>query len=294
MIKYIKRKEIDVVKYDYCIENSLQSRTYAFSWYLDIVTDNWDALVLDDYEAVMPIPWKQKFFLKHISQPPFCQQLGVFSLTDITANEQNKFLKKIPLKILKISLSLNAQNFSNTLSTERKNYILNLKNDYKTILKSFSKGRKHAVKVGVKNELMINAISIVDLIEIKEKFYSHGNFSKDIIEKLANYTMSIDKGFCVGVFKEDILLGGGFFLKSNNRITYLFSSFNTEGRNYQAASFLISNVIQDYQNTEFIIDFEGGNIPNIGSFFRSFGAVNENYYHLKYSVIHSFLQYRKI
>ena len=46
MIKYVKRNELDIEKYNACVENSLQSRVYGFSWYLDIVADHWDALVL--------------------------------------------------------------------------------------------------------------------------------------------------------------------------------------------------------------------------------------------------------
>ncbi|MDA9093212.1 hypothetical protein N9J92_05085, partial [Polaribacter sp.] len=68
MIHIIERKDLDVDKYDACIADSVQSRIYAFSWYLDVVTDNWDILILNDYEAVMPLPWKQKYFLKYITQ----------------------------------------------------------------------------------------------------------------------------------------------------------------------------------------------------------------------------------
>ena len=57
---YIKRKELNVSKYDACIENSVQEKIFGFSWYLDIVADQWDVLVLDDYKAVMPIPWRKK------------------------------------------------------------------------------------------------------------------------------------------------------------------------------------------------------------------------------------------
>ena len=80
MITYIKRKDLEVEKYDACIENSLQSRVYAFSWYLDIVADNWDVLVLDDYKAVMPIPWKKKYFIRYVHPPLWLLELGVFSL----------------------------------------------------------------------------------------------------------------------------------------------------------------------------------------------------------------------
>ena len=47
MIRLIKRHQLDEIKYNNCIEKSLQSRVYAFSWYLDIACKNWDILIHD-------------------------------------------------------------------------------------------------------------------------------------------------------------------------------------------------------------------------------------------------------
>ena len=46
MIKYVRRKDLDIKKYNNCIEKSIQSRIYAFSWYLDVVAENWSVLVV--------------------------------------------------------------------------------------------------------------------------------------------------------------------------------------------------------------------------------------------------------
>ena len=67
MIRYLTENEIDFKKYDQCIANALNSRIYAYSWYLDIVADkNWDVLVLNDYEAVMPMPKRKRYFINYI------------------------------------------------------------------------------------------------------------------------------------------------------------------------------------------------------------------------------------
>ncbi len=282
MIQYIKRKDLDILKYDVCIENSIQSRIYGFSWYLDIVADNWDVMVLDDYKAVMPIPWKSKYGLKYISQPYFCQQLGVFSKEKFTKEIQEEIIKKIPKKFVKVSLNFNSDNFLTSNMKPLKNYILILNNTYDTLFKAFSKGRKHAVKVGQKNQLLLNKTTISELIDMKKEFYAHGNFPIIVLEKLTNYVLENNKGFILGVFKDGSLIGGGLFLKSKNRITYLFSSFNMDGRKLQAASFLISNIVKKYENSNAILDFEGGNLPNIGSFFKSFSSKDEGYSHLNY------------
>ena len=55
-----------------------------------------------------------------------------------------------------------------------------------------------------------------------------------------------------------------------------------DGRKLQAASFLISNIVKQYENSNLILDFEGGNLPNIGSFFKSFSAKDEGYSNLNY------------
>ena len=63
-LKHLKREDIDVKKWDDIIKNAVQSRIYAFSWYLDAMTDGkWSALVIDDYVSVFPILVKNIFLL---------------------------------------------------------------------------------------------------------------------------------------------------------------------------------------------------------------------------------------
>ncbi|MBU3009865.1 hypothetical protein KO506_00430 [Polaribacter vadi] len=283
MIEYIKRKDLEDAKYNACIKNSIQSRIYAFSWYLDIVADNWDVLVLDDYDAVMPIIWSQKYLIKYIAQPPFCQQLGVFSLDEISEEIQQNFIAKIPLKYLKVQLVFNSKNLI-IKKNLRVNYVLDLSNEYSEVKKQFSKGRKHAIKVAEKNCLTIKDVNISSLIEIQKQHYNY-IISETKFKNLAIALINKNKGQVLGVFKDDVLIGGGFFIKSKSRIIYLYSSFNADGRKYQAASFLINYVIQKNIKSNFYLDFEGGNLPNIGKFYRSFGAEQEDYSFLERTLL---------
>ena len=106
-IKYIHREHLDEEKYNQCIDTSLQSKIYAFSWYLDIVCDNWDVLVLDDYEAVMPIPWRKKYGIKYVYPPFWVLQLGVFSNEVI---DENEFLTPLFNKFKFVELRMNTHN----------------------------------------------------------------------------------------------------------------------------------------------------------------------------------------
>lgn len=231
----------------------------------------------------MPIPWRKKYFIKYISQPYYCQQLGVFSQKSISKEIQENFMIKIPAKFVKVSLNFNSDNFFVSDMERKKNYILSLKNSYEILFKSFSKGRKHAIKVGVRNDLFVAKTTLLPLVNIKKKFYNYEGFSEEKLQLINKEVLENDKGFVLGVFNKEELLGGGLFLVSNNRIVYLFSAFNDEGRKQQAASFLIKSIIEKNEKSDFILDFEGGNLSNTAKFFKSFGSEIEEYHQISYS-----------
>jgi hypothetical protein len=280
-INYIKRKDLDIEKYDACIEQSTQSRIYAFSWYLDIVADKWDALVLEDYKAVMPIPWKRKFGIKYVVQPYFCQQLGVFSKDEFSLKKELLFLKKVKQKFLKISYSFNSYNFIDIGNTKRINYLLSLDKDYESLFKGFNKGRKHAVKKGIKNKLFVDKVSLENLLDIQSQNYVYAGFNSSILERIIEKSLKNKTGFLQGVFFEDELLGGTFFIKTEKAIYYLFSTYSAKGKKLQAPSFMINYILEKYSNSDLIFDFEGGNLPNIATFFKSFGTKKEFFFQLK-------------
>ena len=286
MIHYIKRKDLNVVKYDACIAHALQSRIYAYSWYLDIVADNWDVLVLNDYEAVMPIPWKQKYFIKYVAQPLFCQQLGIFSKETLPKELQDKLIKSIPNKFLKVSLNFNADNqVSGSNTTVKSNFLLPIENTLIENYKKFNKNRKRSLKKSQNNFLYVDVVNINALLLMAEKEKKYlKNFKFTTLIKLITPLQDLEKGFLLGVYsKENELLGGAFFLKEKHRITYLFSVMNAEGKRLNAATFLIYDVLNTYIDKGWLMDFEGSNISGVADFFQSFGAKTANYSHLLFA-----------
>ena len=63
-IQFLKRDKIDEQKWNNAVEQSLNSLPYAYSWYLDSVAENWAALVLGDYQTIMPLVWLHKLGIK--------------------------------------------------------------------------------------------------------------------------------------------------------------------------------------------------------------------------------------
>ena len=57
---HLRNSEIDRTNWDNCIAQSANQLTYAHSWYLDVVSPQWEALVDENYDYVMPLPVKWK------------------------------------------------------------------------------------------------------------------------------------------------------------------------------------------------------------------------------------------
>ena len=46
-LKFIENINLNREKWDRCVERSINKKIYVLSWYLDIVCDNWDALIFN-------------------------------------------------------------------------------------------------------------------------------------------------------------------------------------------------------------------------------------------------------
>ena len=285
MIQFISRKELDTEKYNYCIKKSKNCRIYAFSWYLDVVAEFWDVLVLKEYQAVMPLPWKRKYLIKYVYCPVWTQQLGIFSNKEVTENLIEQFVEKIPKKFQKITISLNSGNVTSLYSSiYKRNYILNINASFEKSMENFNSNRKRVLKKS--RNIVIRPLSEIDrLIETARVFYSFLNYSDADYKKLkllSEVLKNKNKCILLGAYnKEEELLGGVFFLKDDYRITYLFSVATNQGKKFNITTHLICFILKNKKYSNHILDFEGSVETGIEKFYKSFGAEDEGYNQLK-------------
>ncbi len=288
MVTYLAHHQIDFEKYNNCIRNAKNHLLYAESWYLNIVAPNWDLLVLSDYEAVMPLPKREKYGIHYLFVPPWVQQLGVFSTTISTPEIVLKFIENIPSKFRYQNIYFNYKNtIKRKFVTIRYNYTLPLYDSYGKIYANFRKGRKSSLQNAKQQNLVVknckNADKLITIFkENKGQEIKRNKNDYDLLTEIVLIGLMQNKVAVYEVFdKDENLLGGAIFLISKHRITYLFSAINELGRKLNSNSFLINTVIEKYAKTNIIFDFEGSMVPNIASFFKSFGAVKEHYYDYK-------------
>jgi len=262
---------------------------YAESWYLDIVSPNWEALMLGDYEYVMPLPVKKKYGISFLVQPPLTQQLGIFSSNIIDEKIVVSFIKKIPYR--SYHLCFNEQNTYNK-GIKLPNYILNLNKDYDTIFSNYSKNTKRNVNkassypIDIKTE--VTADEFLKFYHTTEKNYRE---PKEKVNRLLKESFEKGKITIYGAYNADNkLISALCLLHSKQRIIYWLPVSNKEGKDTLAMFSIVDKIIKNYANSNFMLDFYGSTIQTIARFYESFGAEINFYSEIKYLSINDFIK----
>ncbi|MCB2208112.1 MAG: GNAT family N-acetyltransferase [Bacteroidetes bacterium] len=300
MIRYIKNNDIDTDKWDECIQHSFNGNVYAYAWYLDIVHENWDALVQDDYERVMPLPVSRKFRISYIYQPFFVQQLGVFSKSILTPEIVQDFICNIPKKFKLVDINLNSYNTPDRNLfhiSPNKNHVLDLINKYATLSEKYATNTKRNLKKSLKYNLsLVKGIKPETLIQLfrnnkGKEIKNWGETEYQRLHRLMYMAIYKGRGVVYGVFNEhNQLCAGAFFLKSNNRLIFLFSATNQQAKETAAMTFLIDSVIREFAPGKLVLDFEGSNDTNLSRFYKGFGAKEVTYPRLRINNLNVFFK----
>ncbi len=282
-IQYLLHSQIDTLKWDNCITHAANGLLYASAAYLNSMAGQWHALVLNDYEMVMPLPARKKFGIYYLFQPSITPALGVIG-NGVTPEIINAFLNKIPNKFKVWDISFNSSNtlvFDKGIIVKRNNYILNLQLPYHQLHQNYSENIKRNIAKAVKNGCIIkNEILFEEVADIcKKEFPKFTNVENGLFEKLHNvFEQYKNTSASYGVFsKEGILLSACIFLFYKNRAIYWLVGNTLESKQYGASSLLVDSFIKDHAGKNIILDFEGSDTESVADFYKKFGAVPEPY-----------------
>jgi len=291
MLRYIKHNQIDKRKWDYCISNASNGIIYAYSWYLDITCENWDAIVNEDYSSVMPVTKGKKYLMDYIYPPFFTQQLGIFSMHEINEQLCHDFLLAIPPVYRFIEMNLNIANkwVPSSYNMHRNtDYILTLGKSYDEIKKNYSDHHKRNLRKAHSNNLsLFRHQEIPVLIEMfrqnRGRYIStlkneNYNTLKVLIENAASRNMAR-----VWSVHDDsgMPCAGCVFFESHQNGIFIFSSNTTRGKELGAMYFLIDQYIREFCVLLKSFDFEGSNNPELGRFYKGFGSEEFVYLQIK-------------
>lgn len=302
-IRFISREDINVKAWDEAVLKSNTGLPYAYCWYLDAMAGpNWSALVLGDYEKVMPLPWNRKLLgWKQLYQPAFCQQLGVFG-EKVDYMDLATFLVTIPKAFRYVHLNLHAYEAmafaKNIPGTWRRkiNLILPLDQPYETLQMGFSKSlrkriRKAEQQLYLKKEGSPEALIDFYRKELKGKVH----LPDETYQKLPILFHGLLDRQMADIYQVcneyDQPVSMGIFPKTEKRIINLFGASNAKGRAAYAMHFLLAKVMEEHCESNLLFDFEGSEVPGVAEFFRSYGPTEQAFIEFKRDNLPGLIRY---
>ena len=300
-IEYKAYHELDFVKWDNCIAGSSNGLIYGYSWWLDRMARQWDALVLNDYEAVMPLTWHKKFGITYLYQPFVTAQLGIFGNHPGAALVES-FLQAIPSKFQYWDFNLNHQNMFHLKQFElhqRKNFVLNLESSYDDIYKGYRENIKRNIRraenLGCKPFVGFDVEKMIALVVEQMKTFTRdedGNMGR--FREIYNYLHRRQQSNTYGILsKKGELIASCVFVYSHNRAYYILVGNHPDGRTIGASHMLVDAFIKDNAQKKLLLDFEGSDIPGLAFFYSSFGAQEENYAAIRLNRLPWYLKWLK-
>ncbi|GAB3908278.1 hypothetical protein GCM10028803_43590 [Larkinella knui] len=293
MLRYLARHQIDANAYDRCVALSPQRLIYAFSWYLDVVSPGWTALVEGDYERVMPLPVHKRYGVKAIIQPLFCHQLGLFSSFDTTDTATiSRFLQALHQHVRYVpSYQFNAAS-SPLISHDSSqlipltNHVLNLQKPYSELAAAYSKDRKTNLKRGLQQ--VWEFVDTNDVIPLIDLFRTHNTAgigrvaprAYDQLQRLVKVLQDRQQVRIRVAMQNGRIEAGCLLVTDVNRVIHLFCAASPEGRKGNARTVILDQFIREYAGQPRWFDFESPEVENLAAFNRSFGAESEPYVRL--------------
>lgn len=282
MIDLVPYENIDKKAYDRCVFNSENFRIYATGSYLDAVAEKWDALIYKDYQAVMPVPWRMKYGLSYVYMPYFVQQLGVFSLEGVSAELENDFYRTLVSKFMLVDYAFHSGSRPKGSWQERVNYTLNFSPDYELLFRAFNTNRKRIIKKGFRDLTLKKSQETDSFLKHLDQpdlgFVPAASLVAGL-KRLIDQNPEIIRTW--NVYCKNQWVGGLLWLKDHRRITYLFPVASRKGKDLDAPTFILDNLIREHHGTDLLLDLEGSMIPGVARFYKSFGALPETYYFTK-------------
>lgn len=285
-IQFISRKKIDEQKWNTCVQQSDNSLPYAFCWYLDAVAENWDALVLNNYEAVMPLVWLRKLGVPCLYQPYYCQQLGVFG-NNLSAATWKLFLQQATQNFPYTHINLNptaAPVAAEFKLKQKKNLLLDLKHDFVSLQKQFSENHRRNISKATKAGLLFNethraAFQSFYLKNIDRTQQSFKPQHEKIFERLITSVEQNRAGCFFAVCTSDgNIQAAMLLLHHQSRLINVINLSSPEGKKNGASHFLFSRVLLQNAGQKKLFDFEGSSVSSIARFYEGFGAQPENFW----------------
>lgn len=285
MLKTLSHHQIDFKKWDQAVLNSAMPLVFAQSFYLNATCKEWSALVLNNYEAILPLTKGKKLNISYLYQPPFTPQLGVFGQADTSTQKQLLEEAKRLYKYIDIELNASVQ-LPDLKLPEKQTFVI----DYSKAF-SFNENTRRNIAKAKKQGVTVKAVTdSSDILSLCRKVLipwlrseigiskAHGDIFLQLVQN------ALTEGFLhvlAAYDKEGDLLSLGYFISNGKHAVYLKGMSLNKKDNSGSMHLLMAEAIEYYRDKAGFFDFGGGNQKGMANFYKGLGGTALTYHLLK-------------
>lgn len=282
-IYYVPYEEIDFDKWDKTLMQSFNGNVFGMSWFLNRVTARWDALVADEYNRVMPLPRRKKFFINYIYQPFLTRQLGVYSRKSLSRDATQQFIEAIPHYFRYVDLNLNIFNVVEApgkRSIPLFSYELDLIPEFTQLKTGFSDESMQHINQATEDGIqVVKNVSLHAFMQfarthlsMQVRWFNETHFL--MLKNLAAFGLNKRITRLTGAYnKYNEPVAMIFWMKTHRKVMDLLVVANVEGIEKKAMHLLVHDYIRENAGKNLILDFGNAQHDEAADFFKGFGAV---------------------
>ncbi|MFY7899599.1 MAG: hypothetical protein ACOVNY_05405 [Chitinophagaceae bacterium] len=296
-IAILPSSQIIFSKWDECVAQASHENIFMYSWCLNNLCDNWCGVVIGNYDAVFPLPFRKKWGLKYMYQVPFIAKLSLMQQINFTINKEAIF-KLLQQQFLFMHFDIDNFLFEKWKPKNRCNYFIRLNKTYDELSAQFTDSCKKNIRKAINRKCtLVNSNDYEVVFTLYEQAYgslhklhvSSNDYS--LAKAFVKNAIALQKASVWHVLHETTaeLLFGAIILEDKNRFYYWLGAPTTVGRQCRATYFFIDAFIQLYCcKPNAVFDFEGSDIENVAYFYQQFAPEKETYFEVNQT---NFLSY---
>lgn len=271
-IEIVERKYIDSKKWEQLVLSS-KATVYNQVEYLDALSENWCALIIDDYSGALAIPYTIRLGVKGIITPNFIRSLDWMGEKPANFSDIELLLKK---QFRRANFHTNTALFKN--SEERvfqfikKDTTLNWGSQTKRGIKKFEKTGLTIENIPIETVLPL----VIDELRSKVKDLNTTDFQR-FENLLLNYPC-----FCVGIQSTNGIHAGIILIEWNNEILYIKGGVDEFGKKHGLMHALMAHQLSKTLEEGKDFNFEGSSVESVRQFNLGFGASENVYFSWKW------------
>ena len=287
MIRFVCHKEIVPALWDRTVLTAASPTVLATFDLLNILTGDaqWDALIEDDYQAVLPLPHRSKAGISYIYTPFFLPRMGIFATQPVDAKKTLEFFNAIPDKYQQVDLLLNPGNDDSLLDVEKVelvSHVTYLNRPYDEMEKGFSTNtrrnikdaRKHFLTIEKNEKFLEPIISLFKNNRGKSNAVHYKNQDYQHLTDAADKLIKENRLDVLGVFNpEQRLIAGALMVRDVDRIWFWFSGRDEEMAETKPMFFLINEYLKNISDSGTLFDFNGSTNENVARMYKGFGGL---------------------